>query len=217
MPSERDEDPLGKRPVMILYGHPLSGNAHKVRLLLSALRLAHDERTVDVTTGAHKRADFLALNPRGQIPVLVDGDATVYDAQAILVYLARKYDEAGRWLPHEPADMAHVAAWLSFAANEIQNGAHPARMHFLLGAPVALEQAQGAARASLALLDARLDGRRFLELERPTIADLACFPCAALAPEGKVSLGDYPHVRAWTERVRALPFYVAMPGLEARS
>jgi glutathione S-transferase len=202
---------------MILHGHPLSGNTHKVRLLLSALRLDHDERAVDVTTGAQKTPDFLALNPRGQLPVLVDGDSTVFDAQAILVYLARKYDKAARWLPDDPADMARVVAWLSFAANEIQNSAQLARMHFLLGVPVALEQAQAATRAALALLESRLGKHTFLELERPTIADLACYPCVALAPEGKVALDDYPQVRRWIGRLRALPFHVPLRSVEVSS
>jgi glutathione S-transferase len=201
---------------MLLHGHPLSGNTHKVRLLLSALGLAFEERVVDVTVGAHKRPEFLAQNPRGQLPVLTDGKATVYDAQAILVYLARKYDPAGTWLPLEAFEMASVVAWLSFAANEIQNGVHAARMHFLLGVPVDLERVQKAGRASLALLESRLDGRAFLELGRPTVADLAVFPCVALAPEGKVPLDDYPNVRAWTERIRAQKFFVTMPGIAAR-
>jgi glutathione S-transferase len=200
---------------MLLYGHPLSGNTHKVRLLLSALKVPYDEQVIDVTTGAHKTPAFLGKNPRGQLPVLVDGDDVLYDAQAILVYLARKYDAAGQWLPTAPVDLARVIAWLSFAANEIQNGAHLARLHFLLGVPVALEQVQGIARASIALLDARLQGRTFLELERPTVADLACYPCVALAPEGKVPLDRYPNVLAWIARIQTLPFYAAMPGLEA--
>jgi glutathione S-transferase len=200
---------------MILYGHPLSGNTHKVRLLLSALGLRYEERAVDVTTGAHKSADFIALNPRGQLPVLADGDALVYDAQAILVYLARKYDANNQWLPGDAKELAQVVAWLSFAANEIHNGVHVARMHFLLGTPVALDQAHAIAGASLSLLEGRLRARRFLELERPTIADLACFPCVGLAPEGQVSLQRFPGVRAWMARLSALPCYLPMPGLQA--
>src|SRR5438105_1281056 len=138
---------------MLLYGHPVSGNTHKVRLLLSALNLKHEERLVDVTVAAHKQSEFLAKNPRGQLPVLVDGEETIYDAQAILMYLSRRYDAGGTWCPEEPAALARVVGWLSFAANEIHNGAHMARMHFLLGAPIALEQAQSIARASLTLLD----------------------------------------------------------------
>jgi len=202
---------------MILHGHPLSGNTHKIRLLLSALKLPYEERLVDVTTNVQKQPQFLALNPRGQVPVLVDGDVTLYDAQAILVYLARKYDPAGRWLPVDALELGQVVGWLSFAANEIQNGAQLARMHVLLGVPIPLEQTHAVTRASLAQLDARLRGRTFLELERPTVADLACFPCVALVPEGKISLDPYPQVQAWTERVRRLPYYVGMPGIEARS
>jgi glutathione S-transferase len=202
---------------MILYGHPLSANTHKVRLLLSALKLRYDERTVDVTIGAHKQPEFLALNPRGQLPVLVDGELKIHDAQAILVYLARKYDPSGRFLPLDAQELASVVGWLSFAANEIQNGAQLARMHVLLGLPIALEQTHAATRESLALLDARLAARSYLELERPTIADLACFPCVALVPEGKISLDEYPHVQTWVERVRKLPFYVGMAGIEARA
>jgi glutathione S-transferase len=195
---------------MILYGHPLSGNVHKVRLLLSALRLDYDERVVDITAGEQRRPEFLALNPRGQVPVLVDREATVYDAQAILIYLARKYDPAEQWLPNAPADMARVFGWLSFAANELQHGPQLARLHFLLGVPMHLETVQQAARTSLALLDAHLETRHFLELERPTIADLACLPYVALAPEGKVSLDPYSHVQAWIARLRGLSFHVPM-------
>jgi len=202
---------------MILYGHPLSGNTHKVRLLLSALNLRYDERTVDVPSGAHKQPQFLSLNPRGQVPVLVDGDQKLHDAQAILVYLARKYDPSGRFLPVAAQELASVVGWLSFAANEIQNGAQLSRMHVLLGVPIAVERTHAVTRESLALLDAHLAARSFLELERPTIADLACFPCVALVPEGKISLDQYPHVQAWVERVQKLPFYVGMAGIEARA
>lgn len=199
---------------MILHGHPLSGNVHKVRLLLSALGLHYEERFVDVAAGAQKRPDFLALNPRGQVPVLVDGDSTIYDAQAILVYLARKYDSAKRWLPEDAAEMARVIGWLSFAANEIQNGPQRARLHFLFSLPMALEQVQAAAHSVIALLERHLETRNFLELERPTIADLACYPYIALAPEGKVALEPYPRVRAWVERVRGSSFHVQMKSFE---
>jgi glutathione S-transferase len=204
---------LGKRPKMILYGHPLSENAHKVRMLLSALGVPYQERVVDVLAGAQKRADFLALNPRGQVPVLVDADVTIYDAQAILVYLARRYDPEGRWLPLDARDMAKVVGWLVFAANEIQNSAHLARTHFLLGLPVEIERVQQRTRETLALLNAHLSERGFLELERPSLADIACFPSVVLAPEGKVSLAEYPHVRAWIRRMRGESCFVPMQGM----
>jgi glutathione S-transferase len=74
-----------------LYGHELSGNSYKVKLLLSLLALDYEWIKVDLMVGAHKQPEFLALNPFGQLPVLVDGNTVLSDAQAILVYLARQY------------------------------------------------------------------------------------------------------------------------------
>ena len=198
---------------MKLYAHPLSGNVHKVRLLLSALDLAYETIIIDVAAAANRRPDFLAKNPRGQIPVLEDGDVRLYDAQAILVYLSRRYDRNDQWLPRDPGAEAAVVQWLSFAANELQNGVHLAGIHHLLGAPVALEQANANATRSLDLLESHLATRTFLEYGRATVADLACFPLVGLAPEGKLSLAGFPAVRGWIERIKALPFYVEMPGL----
>ena len=198
---------------MRLHAHPLSGNSHKVRLLLGALALPYEEMAVDIPAGAHRAEAFLRLNPLGQVPVLEDGEITLRDSQAILAYLARRYDPSAAWLPEDAAGLGRVQQWLSFAANEIHHGANLARLHFLLGVPVDLAATQQRAHNALALLDRHLEGREWLELGRPTVADLACFPYAALAPEGQVPLDPYPHLRAWIGRVKALPGYVAMPGL----
>jgi glutathione S-transferase len=197
---------------MKLYGFPLSGNTHKVRLLLSALQLPYEEVTVDLTKAAHRQAGFLAINPRGQVPVLDDDGTMLYDSHAILVYLARQYDKAGTWLPSQPDALGRVMQWLSFAANEIHNGPHHARLHALLGAPIPIEFARAVTQGALAVLDAHLATRDWLEAGRPTLADLACFPCVALAPDGKVDLAPYPAVTGWLRRVEALPFFVTMPG-----
>jgi glutathione S-transferase len=198
---------------MKLYGFSLSGNTHKVRLLLSALRLPCEEISVDLPGGAHKRPAFLAVNPRGQVPALEDGALVLYDAQAILVYLARRYDASDTWLPSRPEELGQVMQWLSFAANEIHNGPHQARLHALLGAPVPIDFVHATARSALEVLDGQLATRDWLASNRPTVADLACFPCVALAPDGKVDLGPHAAVRRWIGRVQGLPFYVGMPGL----
>ena len=196
-----------------LYAHPLSGNSHKVRLLLAFLPLAYEEITVDLSTGEQHSARFRELNPLGQVPTLVDGEVVLHDSQAILVYLARKYG-GELWLPGEPAHAGAIVQWLSLAANELHHGPHMARLHFMLGVDLNIVAAQEQAKATLRVLEARLATRSWLELERPTIADLACFPYVALAPEGKISLAPYPGVRAWIERIKALPNYPGMPGLE---
>lgn len=198
---------------MKLYSHPLSGNSHKVRLLLALMKIDYEEIVVDLLNGEHKKPEFLAMNPRGQVPVLVDGDATIYDSQAILVYLVNKYGGGDKWLPSDPLGRARVMQWLSFAANEVHHGPFLARLHFLLGLPLDIALAQERSHAALRILDDHLAKNTWLAADRPTIADIAVMPYVGLAPEGKVSLDGYPHVVAWLDRIRALPGYVGMAGL----
>jgi len=195
-----------------LYGHALSGNVHKVRLLLGWLDLPCSEIPVDLAAGEQRRADYLALNPLGKVPVVVDEDGTtIRDSQAILVYLAGRYG-AGAWWPADPAGQGLVAQWLSFAAHEIANGLALARLHLLLGVPADLPAAQRLAATSLALLDAHLADRVWLELDRPTVADCAALPYVALAGDAGLSLEPHGHVGGWIERCRNLPGFVPMPG-----
>jgi len=196
-----------------LYGHAVSGNVHKVRLLLGFLDLPYEEKAVDLMAGEHKSPSFLQINPLGQVPAFVDQDGTTLrDSQAILVYLGGKHG-GGRWWPAAPVEQGLVTQWLSFAANEIANGVALARLHKLLGVPCDLMAVQAAARRSLGALERHLAERHWLELDRPTVADCAVFPYVALAPEGGVDLGGQPALASWLERVRALRGFVAMKGM----
>src|SRR4051794_26459122 len=84
-----------------LYQHPVSGHAHRVELFLSLLGLPFEKINVDLFKGEQKAPAFVAKNPFGQVPVIEDGDVTLADSNAILVYLARRYDTSGRWLPDD--------------------------------------------------------------------------------------------------------------------
>lgn len=197
---------------MKLYDLTLSGNCYKVRLFAALAGISLEIVPVDFLAGEHKRPPLIELNPWGELPILVDGDVVLRDSQAILVYLARRY--AGEaWLPNDPAAMAEVVQWLSTAANEVQNGPGAARLVDKFG--YALDKADTLRRAAriLPLIDARLAAHDWLALDRPTIADCAVLPYVALAPEGGVSLSDFPHIRAWIGRVKALPGFVPMPGV----
>jgi glutathione S-transferase len=197
-----------------LYGHELSGNSYKVKLLLSLLALDYEWIKVDLMVGAHKQPEFLALNPFGQLPVLVDGDSVLADAQAILVYLARQYG-GDRWLPLEPLPLAQVVRWLSTAAGEIRQGPELARLYHLFNATsINLERANQKAEFILSQLDQHLAERAWLELGYPTIADVAVFPYVALAGDGQIDLSPYPQVLAWIERVKKLPGFVGMIGIK---
>jgi glutathione S-transferase len=196
-----------------LYDHPLSGNGHKVRLLMSMLGLEHEHIFTDVPAGKvqHEPA-FVALNPLRQIPVLLDGDVVLWDSQAILVYLARAYGP--QWLPEDAPSLGRVMQWLSFAANEIGNSLQPARVYYLLGEHIDIDTAQRKGRRVLAVLDAELATRDWLSHDRPTIADLACFPYVGLCREGKLPLDEHPHILGWIDRIRSLPGYIPMRGLQ---
>jgi len=195
---------------MKLYTHDISGHSHRVRLLLNLLGLEHELQTVDLMAGEHKRADFLGLNPFGQVPVLIDGDHVLADSNAILTYLARRYDTGRTWLPDDPVAMARVQRWLSVAAGEVVRGPGNARLVKLLGADHDLEKTHQTARRLYTILDAELDERDWLAAEHPTLADVALYSYTAVAHEGGISLDEYPNVRAWLERVRALDGFVEM-------
>lgn len=198
-----------------LYGHELSGNSYKVKLMLSLLGLDYEWIQVDLLTGAHKQPEFLALNPFGQVPVLVDGNIVLADAQAILVYLARQYGGES-WLPLEAEPMSRVVRWLSTTAGEVRQGPESVRLYYLFNATsINLERATQKSEFILTQLNHHLAKREWLELGHPTIADVAAFPYVALARDGKIDLDSYPHVLAWIDRIKHLPGFVGMVGIEA--
>lgn len=194
---------------LTLYSYPISGNAYKVRLLLALLGLDYKLVNVDLKAGDTQTPEFLCLNPRGQVPVLVDGDVVVWDSLAILVYLARQYGK-GEWLPGDIVGETQVMQWLAVSENELLYGLARARSTLLLKRPFNLEQCQNEGKAGLAVMEQHLAGNAWLATGRPTIADIACYPYVLLAPMGEVSLEPYPNVRRWLARVEALPGWVAM-------
>jgi glutathione S-transferase len=195
---------------MKLYYMNASGNSYKVRILLSLLKVPHDKAVLDNKNREHKQAAFLALNPRGEVPVIEDGGTVLWDSAACLVYIARKHGGED-WLPTAPAAMAEVMQWVALAGNEIQFGLQYARRGLLQGRWTAgtLEQGQAIGRVALDALERRLKSNDWLALGRPTIADVACFPYIETAPESQVPLEPYPAVRAWLDRCKALPGWPA--------
>jgi len=203
--------------MITLYGHDLSGNTYKVRLFLTLLNIDYQYQFVDLMKGEHKQSAYLKINPMGQVPTLVDEEMILPDAQAILVYLARQYGNEN-WLPLDPISLARVVRWLSTTAGEIRQGPENARLYHLFGAKtINIERATEKAGLILQQLDEHLRDRAWLELDRPTIADVAVFPYVALAPDGKIALDGYPHILGWIDRIKSLPNFVAMAGLTASS
>jgi glutathione S-transferase len=197
---------------LTLHGTALSGHAHRVVLLLRMLNLPY--RFVDTPRDARATPAFRALNPLGQIPVLQDGEQVLADSNAILVYLARRYDAAGTWLPTDPLGAARVQRFLSLAAGEVAFGPATARAVTLWGYPGDADRARAIASRLLRFLEDHLSTRSFLAADTPTIADLACYGYVARAPEGRIPVDPYNAVRAWLARIEALDGFVPLPRTE---
>lgn len=192
---------------MKLYHYPLSGHSQRVRLFLSLIGVEAELAQVDLGSGEHRAAPFLALNRFGQVPVLEDGDTIVSDSNAILVYLAKKYERSD-WLPEDPAGAAAVQRWLSVAAGQIAYGPGAARLIALFNARFDMTEVSARAHAILKLIDAELDTRAWIAASRPTLADVALYSYIARAQDGRIALSSYPAIQAWLARIETLPGFV---------
>ncbi len=204
-----------------LYDYELSGNCYKLRLLMSFLGLEYTPELIDFYPGnQHKSSDFRRINPLGQLPVIDDDGLVLRDAQAILTYLAAKYDPSGKWYPRSDAVLlAHVSQWLAFA-DGITSTSSAARLHDgLFYTQIDVDAAREGAHRLFRILDEHLffseeeDQDWICPGDHPTIADIACFPYIILSEEGGVSRMNYPAIRRWCDRVKRIEGFVVMSGV----
>ena len=188
----------------------LSGHSHRAELFLSLLGLPVEPIDVDLAGGEQKAPAYLAMNCFGQVPVIQDGDVTVADSNAILVYLASRYGSE-TWLPRDPAGAAQVQRWLSVAAGQVAYGPCAARLVTVFKAAFNPDEVIARAHALFVIMEKELAARPFLVGEHATLADVANYSYIAHAPEGNVSLNAYPAIRAWLARIETLPGFVPMP------
>ncbi|MNQ65965.1 Glutathione S-transferase GstB [compost metagenome] len=206
--------------MITLYDYELSGNCYKLRLFMNMLGLDYQKVGIEFFPGKeHKSDDFLALNPLGQLPVLDDDGFVLRDAQAILSYLAARYDASGHWYPTGNAQsLGEVNMWLAFA-DGITGTASAARLHDLLRYELDADKARAGAHLLFRVLDEQLwfsereNAGWICRGDHPTIADIACFPYVMLSDEGGISLIDYPALRRWTDRIKRLPGFIVMSGV----
>jgi glutathione S-transferase len=189
-------------------------NGYKVRLFLSLLDLPYELVELDMYGGEHKREPFLTLNPFGQMPALEDGNYAIADSHACLVYLARKYDPSGRWLPADAESEAKVAEWLSKSANEVHQGPWMKRAKIRRPDAIKLADAEIDARCDhiLRIMDAHLAKRDWLALDGPTIADISCFGPISMLKVSGYDTDRWPNVTRWLNRIKALPRAIDIDG-----
>ncbi len=197
---------------MILYNIALSGNCHKVRLMLSFLGIESEKYDLDIGASEQSSDVYSKVNPFGQAPALDDNGTIIRDSQAILVYLAKKYGDE-QWWPKTTDELAEIIAWLSTAANEIQNGPARLRVHYKFGRSIDIKQATDTSNKVLRIIDSHLSEQMWLVGNKPSIADIAIYPYLALAHEGHIDMKPYEHIQVWKTRFESLPSYLAMPGI----
>lgn len=201
------------------YNYVLSGNCYKFRLLANILNVSYDSIAVDFHPGkAHKSEEMLQLNPAGTLPILQIGDETLTETQAMLLWLAEHHAPKNTWWPSaDPGQTIKAMQWLAFSSR-LSATIGELRLHTMLNKNINAEAAHTGAIATLRELESHLTeqsikGFDWLVGNSPTIADIACFPYTALAPDAGLEHDFYPAIRNWLYRVRSLEGFITMPGI----
>jgi glutathione S-transferase len=193
---------------MKLYHNPLSPNVRRVRLTAAVLGIELEEKKLDFAKGEHKNPEYLALNPNGAVPTLVDGDFVLTESRAIMQYLASKKPESGL-LPRDEAARADVARWQFWDASHFSP--HLAAIAFErllkgmlgLGEPDTnkIQEALGNFRRFGAVLNKRLEGKPYVVGAALTVADLTLASSLMYAKQAEVPVAEFPQVEKWFSRI----------------
>lgn len=201
-----------------LYCFGESGNAYKAALTMQLCGYDWAPRHVDFFNGETRGAEFRALNPMGEVPVLVEGDLTLAQSGAIQQHIAARNGklagvenpEVLRWLLWDNHKLSGQAGMTRFLANFLPEDKRPD--------PV-IRFMQGRLKAAYATLNAHLDGRDWIVGNAPSIADTACCGYLYYPEPFGFNRSNWPHLDAWLERLAALPGwkhpYDLMPGSPA--
>jgi len=199
-----------------LFCFAQSGNAYKAALMLAVTGSNWTPRFVDYFNGETRTAAYRAINVMGEVPVLEHGERRLAQSGVILDYLADKTGQFGAADEHEQRD---ILRWILFDNHKLTSYTATYRFMRTFVAepnPAVMEEFRKRAEAAWRVLNAHLDGRKFVIAQRPTIADLSVAGYLFFDDEIGVDWNEYPAVRDWLARIRALPGwkhpYDLMPG-----
>ena len=182
-------------------------NGYKVSIMLEEVGMDYTVHPIDLARGEQKTPEFLAMNPNGRIPVIVDrdnDDFVVFESGAILIYLAEK---SGRLLPREEKARSRVLQWLMFQMGGIgpmMGQANVFYRYFPEKIPAAIDRYQHEGRRLLSVLDGQLAGREYI-CDEYSIADVATWPWAVTHTWSGIDIGGFDHLQAWLERMAQRP------------
>jgi len=194
-----------------LYYNPLSPNVRRARLTAAVLDLKLDEQRLDFSKGEHKSPEYLALNPNGAVPTLVDGDFVLTESRAIMQYLASQKPEAGL-LPRDEQARADVTRW------QFWDASHFAPQMGVLGFEKMFRAMMGLGELDMSkisdalanfrrfavVLNKCLEGKVYIVGSALTLADLTIASSLTYAQQTEVPLAEFPNVKAWFSRITEL-------------
>jgi glutathione S-transferase len=195
---------------MKLYFHPMSSNARRVRIVLRHLAIPVEEELVDLQKGAQRSPAYLALNPNGKVPTLIDGNLKLWESNAIIIYVSEK---SGKRELYPEADKVEVHRWLFWGANEFSPII--ARFNFenmlkpMLGIgtpdPARLKEHEASFKPVATVLDNQLAQRNYVLGSKLSLADFALAASLMHKERAKLPLGEYANLLAWLSRIEGLP------------
>jgi len=189
-----------------LYTSP-TPNGYKVSIMLEEIGMDYTVHPIDLARGEQKTPEFLAMNPNGRIPVIVDrdnDDFVVFESGAILIYLAEK---SGQLLPREEKARSRVLQWLMFQMGGIgpmMGQANVFFRYFPEKIPAAIDRYQHEGRRLLGVLDRQLSGREYL-CDEYSIADIATWPWAVTHDWSGISVDGLGDLQTWLHRIAQRP------------
>lgn len=193
------------------YDTPKSGHCHRVRLAASLMGVALDLVQVSEMEGQRQGKEYLALNPFGQVPTLVDDGVKVRDSIAIIQYLERTYAPDKGWMPKEPRERAETDEWFAITSGAMFRGPNMARLIKLFKLDGNYEAAVQMSLKLFEFMDTHLQGRDWLVGSRSTLADIACYSYIAVANEGELDISPYRNIQAWLVAIQKLDGFIDIP------
>ncbi|MGE5162413.1 MAG: glutathione S-transferase family protein [Sphingobacteriales bacterium] len=193
---------------MLKFYYSGAPNPMKVALFLEEAGLLYEPIPIDARKGDQHKAEYLAINPNAKVPAIVDGDVTVFDSNAILLYLAEK---TGKFLPGDtPKARAELLSWLMFVASGVGPFSGQS-VHFRNYAPekipYAINRYMYEAQRHFGILDARLAKQRHMLGDTFTIVDMAVWGWARLMPTilGETAWAKFPNLKRLVDEISARP------------
>ncbi len=182
-------------------------NGHKVSIALEELALPYELHALDLHSNIQKEPWFLAINPNGRIPAIIDraeDNFAVFESGAILVYLAEK---TGQLMPHDPKGRSKVLQWLMFQMGGIgpmMGQANVFFRYFPEKIQPAIDRYQGESRRLFTVLDGHLKDNEYLA-GKYSIADIANWAWVRTHKWSGVEVDDLPNLKRWLNAIRARP------------